>query len=68
MNRYDIESYLFIYKYYYYYYYYYSLFSLISLVSLVSHAPSCPPYTPASYSQGIASLAGWLTSVRAVNT
>ena len=53
MNRYDIESYLFTYI-----YNYFSLFSLVSIVSLVSHAPSGPPYTPASYSHGIASLAG----------
>jgi len=31
---------------------------LFSILSLISHAPSGPPYTPASYSHGIASLAG----------
>jgi len=51
MNRYDIESYL-------YTHILLFLFSLVSIVSLVSHAPSGPPYTPASYSHGIASLAG----------
>ncbi len=48
--------------------YFYLLHLSCSHLSLVSHAPSGPPYTPASYSHGIASLAGWLTSVRAVNT
>ena len=74
MNRYDNASYLYIHIFmvpyfsYFLYFLLFLLFSLVSLISLVYHTPSCPPYTPASYSQGIAFLAGSLTNVSAVNT